>query len=67
MNHLQLFAVTAAGPQPLKVADNATDLAHLVHNLALGVYSSFRTFEHNKFLYLEDHLARTIRSMRLPR
>jgi len=65
MDHLQLFAVTAAGPQPLKIADGATELADLVHGLALGVYSSFRTFEHNKFLYLEDHLARTVRSMQL--
>ncbi len=65
MNHLQLFAVTQLGPQRLPVAADATELADLVHGLALGVYSSMRTFAHDKFLYLEDHLARTVRSMQL--
>ncbi|MCX6046244.1 MAG: aminotransferase class IV [Chloroflexi bacterium] len=65
MNHLQLFAVTKAGPQSLPVATDATDLADLLHGLALGVYSSMRTFAHDQFLDLEDHLARTVRSMKL--
>lgn len=65
MQNFQLFAVTAAGPQPLGIADGATELADLVHGLALGVYSSFRTFDHHQFLYLEDHLTRTSHSMQL--
>ena len=65
MGNLLLFAVTNAGPQPLPVPPSATEQADLVHGLALGVYSAFRTFEHNKFLYLEDHLARTVRSMQM--
>jgi branched-chain amino acid aminotransferase len=33
--------------------------------LALGVYSVIRTYQHNKFLRLDHHLARTVNSMRL--
>ncbi|MCB9148769.1 MAG: aminotransferase class IV [Caldilineaceae bacterium] len=64
MSSLQLFAVTSSGPQPLPVAANASELADLYEGLSLGVYSSLRTFEHNKFLWLDHHLARTVRSMR---
>lgn len=63
MPSLQLFAVTSTAPQPLPVAENAKDLADLYEGLTLGVYSAMRTFEHNKFLWLEQHLARTVRSM----
>ncbi|MDQ3248178.1 MAG: aminotransferase class IV [Chloroflexota bacterium] len=63
MPNLQLFAVTPAGPQPLPIAADATALDDLYRGLAPGVYSSLRTFEHNKFLYLEHHLARTVTSM----
>ncbi|MFN8492727.1 MAG: aminotransferase class IV [Caldilineaceae bacterium] len=65
MRNLLLFAITNTGPQSLPVPPTATELADLVHGLPLGVYSAFRTFEHNKFLYLEDHLARTVRSMQM--
>ncbi|MEZ4713290.1 MAG: aminotransferase class IV [Caldilineaceae bacterium] len=64
MPSLQLFAVTSTEPRPLPIPSGATELADLYEGLALGVYSSLRTFEHNKFLELEHHLARTVRSMR---
>lgn len=65
MTHLQLFAVTKEGPIALPLPSDAHTLDDLYHGLDLGVYSSLRTFEHNKFLWLDQHLARTAQSMRL--
>lgn len=65
MSELQLFAVTPAGLQPLPVPAGAKDFTDLYHGLALGVYSIARTFAHNKFLRLDHHLARTVKSMRM--
>lgn len=62
---IQLFAVEDAGPRPLPVPEGATQFADLYRGLPLGVYDALRTFEHNKFLYLNRHLARTERSMAL--
>ena len=63
MNQLHLFAVTESGPIPLPVPDAAERFEDLYQGMELGVYSSFRTFEHNKFLDLKHHLQRTERSM----
>jgi branched-chain amino acid aminotransferase len=65
MSKFQLFAVTDQGPQPLLVPEDAQDFADLYVGLSLGVYSAFRTFDHNKFLRLDAHLARTRQSMAL--
>ena len=65
MTTFQLFAVEDAGPRPLPVPADAIQFADLYRGLPLGVYDAFRTFEHNKFLYLGRHLARTERSMAL--
>lgn len=63
MSQLQLYAINKAGPTPLPPLPGAQELNDLYIGLALGVYSVVRTFEHNKFLYLEHHLARTVQSM----
>ena len=65
MTTIKLFAVTEDGVQPLPVPAQATGFTDLYDGLAIGVYSALRTYEHNKFLCLEDHLARTERSMAL--
>ncbi|MBP6786364.1 MAG: aminotransferase class IV [Candidatus Promineofilum sp.] len=65
MSAFQLFAVEDAGPRPLRIPDGATQFPDLYRGLPLGVYTALRTFEHNKFLYLSRHLARTERSMAL--
>lgn len=65
MSKPQLFAVETNGPTALPVSPDATGFDAIYTGLALGVYSSLRTFQHNKFLYLEQHLARTVQSMRL--
>jgi len=61
----ELYAVTDQWLQPLAVPADATDFSDLYTGLALGVYSSVRTFRHNQFLQLGSHLARTVNSMRL--
>lgn len=60
-----LYVLEANGPRPLPVPPTATQFTDLYDGLALGVYSVWRTFEHNQFLGLEAHLERTEQSMRL--
>lgn len=65
MSLVQLFALEGDTPRPLPVPAQLTQFDPLYEGLPLGVYSAFRTFEHNKFLYLDDHIARAQRSMAL--
>jgi branched-chain amino acid aminotransferase len=65
MSDVQLWAVTAAGVQSLAVPAGAQTVHDVVDSLALGVYSALRTFEHNKFLWLDAHLERTEQSVAL--
>lgn len=65
MGDFRLYAVTEKGAQSLEAPEEATDFADLYAGLAPGVYSVLRTFEHNKFLDLEAHIARTRLSMEL--
>lgn len=60
-----LYALEPPGPRPLPVPSTATQFTDLYDGLALGVYSVWRTFEHNHFLGLKAHLERTEQSMRL--
>ncbi len=65
MNGLRLYAVTDRGAEELKVPPQAADFVDLYTDLALGTYSALRTFDHNKFLDLGQHIARTQLSMEL--
>ena len=65
MHNVQLFAVEADPIRPLPVAAAVQGFDQLYDGLALGVYSALRTFDHNKFLYLEHHIQRTRDSMKL--
>jgi branched-chain amino acid aminotransferase len=65
MANFQLYAIEDAGPRALAVRDDAAQFIDLYRGLPLGVYDALRTFDHNKFLYLNRHLARTERSMTL--
>ena len=62
---VQLFAVERDGIRPLPVSEHVTGFDQLYDGLELGVYSALRTFDHNKFLYLEHHIQRTRDSMHL--
>lgn len=61
----QLYALTPTGPRPLPIPPGAADFTDLYAGLDLGVYSVIRTYDHNRFLHLDHHLARTVQSMRL--
>jgi branched-chain amino acid aminotransferase len=65
MSKFQLFAVTETGPCSLPQPQGVTNLHGLLEGLPVGVYTAFRTFQHNKFLHLEDHLDRLDQSMAL--
>ena len=65
MTDFQLFALTSTGPRSLPVAPRARGFSDLFTGLALGVYSVWRSYSHNKILHLEAHLARTRRSIAL--
>ncbi len=63
MKTVQLFAVEQDGIRPLPVPNSVISFDQLYDGLELGVYSALRTFDHNKFLYLEHHIQRTRDSM----
>lgn len=65
MTNLQHFAVEDTGSRPLPVPPDAAQFTDLYAGLALGVYTALRTFDHNRFLYLDRHLDRTEKSMAL--
>jgi branched-chain amino acid aminotransferase len=65
--NVQLYAVESDGIRPLPVANHVTSFNQLYDDLELGVYSALRTFDHNRFLYLEDHIQRTRESAGLMR
>lgn len=65
MKTVQLFAVEQDGIRPLPVSEHVTSFDQLYEGLELGVYSALRTFDHNKFLYLQHHIQRTRDSMLL--
>ena len=62
MTDVQLFAVTPDGPQRVQLPQPPSSIHDLPPDLPYGVYTVFRTFEHNKFLGLADHLARVEQS-----
>jgi branched-subunit amino acid aminotransferase/4-amino-4-deoxychorismate lyase len=62
---VQLFAVSARGPEVLPVPPSLASAHELFDALPLGVYSALRTFEHERFLGLEFHFERTDRSLQL--
>jgi len=62
MTELELHAMTPAGPRRLEVPAGAAAQHELYADLELGVYSGLRTYEHTRFLRLEDHLERTQQS-----
>jgi branched-subunit amino acid aminotransferase/4-amino-4-deoxychorismate lyase len=61
---LQLFALLPSGPRELGAPVGSGTVHDVLETLPGGVYSAMRTFEHDRFLWLDEHLARTERSMR---
>jgi branched-subunit amino acid aminotransferase/4-amino-4-deoxychorismate lyase len=66
MKQIQLYAIMAGGPRELAVdAGEVASVHNLFDDLPVGVYTSLRTYEHDKFLHLADHLNRLEQSMAL--
>ena len=63
MRSVQLFAVTPEGPLPLPVPAGADHIHDLFDTLPIGFYTALATFDHNKFLLLDDHLDRLENSL----
>jgi branched-subunit amino acid aminotransferase/4-amino-4-deoxychorismate lyase len=61
----ELFAVRGDGPQALAPPRPITSVHDLPADLPFGVYTVFRTFDHNKFLHLGTHLDRLEQSTAL--
>lgn len=65
MTQFQFFAIEPDAPRPLPIPPGVAGFVDLYRGLPLGVYTALRTFDHDRFLYLDRHLARTARSMAL--
>lgn len=65
MRDLRLYVVTNSQPHRVHLPEKPRSLHDLPDNLPYGVYTVFRTFEHNKFLRLSDHLDRVQQSIAL--
>jgi len=63
MSDVCLFSVSREGPQALPLPRAASTIHEIFDDLPIGVYTAFCTFDHSKFLHLEDHLDRLDRSM----
>jgi len=60
---VQTFHLTLTDLEPIDVPGETLDQVSL--HLPQGTYTTFRTYEHDKFLRLEEHLARLEESARL--
>jgi branched-subunit amino acid aminotransferase/4-amino-4-deoxychorismate lyase len=60
---VELYALVDTVVHAIQAAEKRTILSGLYEGLPLGVYTAMRTYEHNKFLHLDDHLDRLERSM----
>ena len=65
MPKVVVYGVTVTGAQQLDLPFTPTSLYDLPEDLPLGVYTTFRTFDHYKFLHLSDHFRRLEQSMAL--
>ena len=65
MPKVVVYAVTVTGAQQLELPVTPASLHDLPEDLPLGVYTTFRTFDHYNFLHLSDHFRRLEQSMAL--
>ncbi len=65
MSDFQLYAISQNGIFPLPTSEDTKTIHDLYQGFDLGVYSALRSFEGNKFLGLNGHIARTIQSISL--
>ncbi len=63
MYKFRLFALTAEGANSIAIEESVSSIHHMLDKLPVGVYTAFRSFQHNKFLLLERHLSRLEESL----
>lgn len=57
-SQLELFAVLSDDVEAIQVPEKDAIVSALHNGLPLGVYTGMRTYQHNQFLHLEEHLNR---------
>lgn len=62
---MKLFAVTPEGPRELSLPADVSEPTEVYDRLPRGIYEAMRTFEHVRFVGLEQHLDRAARSLAL--
>ena len=62
---MKLFAVTPEGPRELSLPADVSEPTEVFDNLPRGIYEAMRTFDHDRFVGLEEHLDRAARSLDL--
>ena len=60
---LRLYGVTGSDVARLSVPEGAGDIHEVHAGLPAGVYTGLRTFHHDRFLWLEEHLERLDRNL----
>jgi len=63
MYKFRLFALTNEGAKSIAVDESVSSINHMLDDLPVGVYTAFRSFQHNKFLLLDRHLLRLVESI----
>ena len=63
MTNLMLYGITPEKIISIPVPTGISKLNNLYDGFPVGVYSVFRTFDHNKFLWLQNHFDRLDQSM----
>lgn len=59
----ELYAVTPEGPRRLDVPASIEDPTRVFDSLPRGIYEALRTFDHVRFVGLQEHVERAERSM----
>lgn len=63
MDKYRLYALGRDGPWRIPLQDKAASIHDVLKGWPVGVYTVLRTYSHNKFLSLDEHLVRLERSI----
>jgi branched-chain amino acid aminotransferase len=63
MLEIQLFVVSKQGPLSIAISDSISSIHDVLTGWPIGAYTVLRTYQHYRFLSLDDHLARLEQAM----
>lgn len=63
MLDIQLFVVGKQGSRPIAISDSISSIHDVLTGWPIGAYTVLRTYQHDRFLSLDDHLARLEQAM----